>query len=240
MNQSLLQFNASSNVILKFHYSNQVYFAKAFRIQYLSAYSYSACCYFKKTRLGCFYKELGLSKYLPLAVLIDIYKLSNVIDILLKETDNEDFQPESPLELQDRLLNGWKESCYIINGSNNHILSLNKSQKDSLFASLTQGNMEDWIWLSIVFKESENIPMKLFYLENNQVKVILQQFFSKFELADLAVKFRFESAKCCGIEVPFDIKLAELIPLICADGFIHVVLEKKLEEKSSAKTIEEL
>ena len=228
MNNDLLQLNASSTVVLKFHYDNQIYYAKAFRIQYLSVYSHAASLWFKKSsKLGCFHKDLALSKYLPLAVLIDLYKLDDAVDIIMKETDDEDLIPDTPDDLQDRLLNGWKESCYIMNGSNNQILSLNKSQKDNLFVSLIEGNIEDWNWLNIVFKESIHIPLKMFYVENGTVKIILQQFQGQMELQKLSTQFRFQGALCCGIPLLLTIKLEELIPLICVDGFLYLTLLNK-------------
>ncbi len=233
----LLQLNSTSEIVLIFHCDSEQYYAKAYRTFYLSTYAEDAKLYFKKSgTIGCFYGSKGLSKYIPINLILDLYGITHILEINLKETDVDDYIPENHIQVQDRVLNGWKESCYILNGTNNQIVSLNKSQKDDLLNSFIQSTMENWNWLSIVVNDPTNIPLKLFYIQNDKLKMIVRQFKGDEKLKDLATLFHFQQAKCCGILLDINMQLSQLLSLISCDGFLYFALFNVKESEETTKS----
>eukprot|EP00834_Sanchytrium_tribonematis_P000936 NODE_19_length_47148_cov_1.447810.p27 type:complete len:227 gc:universal NODE_19_length_47148_cov_1.447810:29776-30456(+) len=226
MNQSLLRLNASSLITIKFSCGDDDYYSIASRSQYLSPYAYKAMNYFNKSKLGCFIKDSGISRFLPLSIVLDTYGLGNVISINLQATDKIEYCPETPEEFQDRILNGWKESCYLMTGSNSEILALSKAQKEDLFQSTYKYTFENWNWLK--YTEDDTAPLKMFYLDNDTVRVIFKAYSMKTTIGIILEEYTFEKALICGIQIPESATLISVMPLICADGFLYLLGMKKI------------
>lgn len=136
--------------------------------------------------------------------------------------------------LEKQWRNSIKQSCFLINGSANNVMSMSMQQSKNFWSSVVDrdNRLFENIFMKTISNSFKNIPIKIYFENQVFLSPLQSDNLNQFTLADLLsenLNFKPNSvfAIAHGIKLPMDAPIVELYTIMKhIDGFLHMFVAK--------------